>query len=93
MPAVLIAIASAVISSLLARLLLGAGLAVFTYTWINDLVANAQNQMMGLFHNIPASIFGLISILQIPQALSVLMSAIGIASFIRTSKIFIGKAH
>ncbi|MBP1511055.1 DUF2523 domain-containing protein [Acinetobacter nosocomialis] len=93
MPAVLIAIASAVISSLLARLLLGAGLSIFTYSWINDLVASAQSSMMGLFNNIPASIFGLISILQIPQALSVLMSAIGIASFIRTSKIFIGKAH
>lgn len=67
MPAVLIAIFSAVISSLLARLLLGAGLAVFTYTWINDLVSDAQNQMMGLFHNIPSSIFGLISILQVPK--------------------------
>lgn len=91
MPAVLITILTAFASSLVARLLLGAGLAFLSYTFINDLVAEAQNAMLGLYSNIPADIMGILGILKIPQALSVIMSAIGIAAFIKSSKLALGK--
>lgn len=89
----LVPILIAFAGSLVARLLLGAGLAFFTYDWVNDLVLEAQNIMSGLFNNIPSDLLGLISILKIPQALSVVMSAIGIASFIKASKIALGRAN
>ena len=73
-------------------MLMGAGLAFFTYNLIMGLVENAQNEMMGLFNNIPSDLLGLISILKIPQALSVILSAIGIAAFLKASKVFLGKA-
>jgi len=92
MPAVLITILAAFASSLVAKLLLGAGLAFLSYTFINDLVAEAQNAMLGLYGNIPADILGVLGILKIPQALSVIMSAIGIAAFIKSSKMALGKA-
>lgn len=92
MPAILITILVAFASSLVARLLLGAGLAIFSYAWISDLVLQAQNAMQGYLNNIPSDIFGLISILKIPQALSIIMSAIGVSAFIRSSKVFLGKA-
>ncbi len=79
-------------SSLVARMLMGAGLAFFTYNWIMGLVEDAQNEMMGLFNNIPSDLLGLLSILKIPQALSVILSAIGIAAFVKASKVFLGKA-
>ena len=92
MPAVLITILTAFVSSLVARMLLGAGLAIFTYNFVDDLVLQAQNEMHGLLNNLPSDIIGLISILKVPQALSVIMSALGIAAFIKTSKVFLGRA-
>lgn len=89
----LVPILIAFASSLVARLLLGAGLAFFTYDWVNDLVLEIQNTMNGLFNNIPADLFGLLSILKIPQALSVVISAIGIAAFIKASKLALGRAN
>jgi hypothetical protein len=89
---VLITILTAFASSFLARIVLGAGLAYFTYNWVEDFVANAQVQMQGLFNNLPSDLLGLISILKVPQALSVVMSALGIAAFVKASKIFLGRA-
>ena len=77
MPQLLITILAAFASSLVAKLLLGAGLAFISYTFINDLVMQAQNAMLGLYNNVPADIMGIMGILKIPQALSVIMSAIG----------------
>ena len=91
MPQLLITILAAFASSLVAKLLLGAGLAFVSYTFINDLVMQAQNSMLGLYNNLPADIIGVMGILKIPQALSVIMSAIGTAALIKSSKLAIGK--
>mgnify|MGYP003496705293 CR=1 FL=1 len=88
----LVPILIAFASSLVARMLMGAGLAFFTYNWIMGLVEDAQNEMTGLFNNIPSDLLGLLSILKIPQALSVILSAIGIAAFLKASKVFLGRA-
>ena len=92
MPQLLIWILASFASSLVAKLLLGAGLAFISYTFINDLVMLAQNAMLGLYNNVPADIVGIMGILKIPQALSVIMSAIGTAAFIKSSKLALGKA-
>lgn len=92
MPQMLIVILTAFASSLVAKLMLGAGLAFLSYTFINDLVLQAQNQMLGLYSNIPSDIMGVLGILKIPQALSIIMSAMGVAAFIKSSKIALGKA-
>lgn len=91
MPAILITILAAFASSLVAKLMLGAGLAFLSFTFINDLVAQAQTAMLGLYSNIPANIMGVLGILKIPQALSVVMSSIGTAAFIKSSKLALGK--
>jgi len=90
MPAILITILTAFASSLIAKMLLGAGLAFLSYTFVNDMVAAAQAEMMGLYGNLPSNIIGVLGILKIPQALSVIMSAIGTAAFIKTSKVALG---
>ena len=92
MPQLLIAILAAFASSLVAKLLLGAGLAFISYTSINALVMQAQNAMLGLYNNVPSDVMGIMGILKIPQALSVIMSAIGTAAFIKSSKLALGKA-
>lgn len=91
MPAMLVTILVAFSSSVVAKVLLGAGLMFLTYDWINDLVLQAQAEMMGLYGNLPSNIVGVLGLLKIPQALSVIMSAIGTAAFIKTSKLALGK--
>lgn len=91
MPAILVTILTAFLSSFIAKIFLGAGLAFLTYTWVNDLVLLAQQQMVGLANQLPSDVLGVLSILQIPQGLSIIMSAIGTAAFIKTSKIAIGR--
>ncbi|MCO8103921.1 DUF2523 domain-containing protein [Acinetobacter indicus] len=91
MPAILVTILAAFASSLVAKLLLGAGLAFVSYTFINDMVSAAQAEMMGLYGNLPSNIIGVLGLLKIPQALSVLMSAIATAAFIKSSKLALGK--
>lgn len=90
MPALLITILTAFASSLIAKMLLGAGLAFLTYSFVNDMVLSAQLEMIGLYGNLPANIVGVLGILKIPQALSVIMSAIATAAFIKTSKVALG---
>ncbi len=44
------------LGSVVAKVLLGAGLAVISYTFVNDLVAQAQTQMMNLYGGLPSDI-------------------------------------
>ena len=87
----IIQILMAFAGSLVARLLLGASLALFTYDFVDDLVTQAQQEMQGLLGSLPSDILGLVSLLKIPQSLSVVMSALGIAAFIKTAKVYLGK--
>lgn len=89
---ILISILTTFAGSLVARLILGAGLAVFTYNFVDNLVSMAQNAMGDLLYSLPSDIIGLISILKIPQGLSVIMSAMGFVAFIKSAKVFLGKA-
>lgn len=92
MPQMLIVILSAFAAKLFAKLLIGAGLAVLSYMWVNDLVSQAQQEMLGLYSNLPSDILGVLGILKVPQAISIIMSAMAVAAFIKTSKIAIGRA-
>lgn len=92
MPKLLVFILTSFASSIIAKMMLGAGLAFISYTFINDLVLQAQNAMTGLYSNLPADLLGVLGILKIPQALSIIMSAIGTAAFIKSSKLALGKA-
>ncbi len=88
----LISILIAFASSLVARVLLGAGLAIVTYNFVDDLVSMAQNAMGDLLYSLPSDVIGIISILKIPQGLSVIMSAIGFVAFFKAAKVFLGRS-
>ncbi len=91
MPAILVTILTSFASKLVVKMMLGAGIVFLSYTYTNDLVAQAQAAMQGLYSNIPANIMGILGILKIPQSLSVCMSAIGIATFIKSTKLMLGR--
>ena len=83
---------TSLISSLIARLLLGAGLSIITYSFINDLVDKAKVAIGTAFNSLPSDVLSLLQLLKIPLCFSVIMSAIGIAAFIKSAKIMIGKS-
>ena len=85
-------ILTSLVSSLIARLLLGAGLSIVTYKFINDLVDQAKSAIGSALHSLPSDVLSFIQLLKIDLCLSILMSAIAIAAYIKSAKIFIGKS-
>ncbi|ENV60175.1 MULTISPECIES: DUF2523 family protein [Acinetobacter] len=85
-------ILTSLVSSLIARLLLGAGLSIVTYKFINDLVDQAKLAIGSALHSLPSDVLSFIQLLKIDLCLSILMSAIAIAAYIKSAKIFIGKS-
>lgn len=85
-------ILTSLVSSLIARLLLGAGLSIVTYKFINDLVDQAKFAIGSALHSLPSDVLSFIQLLKIDLCLSILMSAIAIAAYIKSAKIFIGKS-
>lgn len=92
MPAMLLMLAGYVISSLIARLLLGAGLSVVTFYFITDLVDQAKNAIQGAFLNLPADAIAFIQLYKIDQGISIILSALAIAAYVKTAKVFVGRA-
>lgn len=92
MPAVLIAIATLIARHLIARLLIGAGLAVISFTFINGLCAKLENALQGYLYSIPSDFLYIIQALKFDFYLSVVISAYSLAISIKSAKVFFGKA-
>lgn len=92
MPTILIRVLIWFTSSLVARLLLGAGLSFISYSFITTLVLQAQIAIGAFLGGLPASVLGLISLMKIPQAISIVISAVGTVAFIKSAKMAIGRA-
>ena len=92
MPAVIIAIVTLIARHLIARLLVGAGLAIISFSFINGLCSRLESQLRGYLYSIPSDFLYIVQILNFDFYLSVLMSAYSLAISIKTAKVFIGKA-
>lgn len=90
MPAILITILTSFAASLLARVLLGAGLTIYTYKTINDLVSTLQSHLAKYLYALPADALAYIHMLKFDFYVSALLSAYAIVAFVKTSKVFIG---
>lgn len=79
-------------SSLVARMLLGAGLGIITYGFIDTVMQNLKNALISAMAGFPADIVNIIAILRLDFYLSIVISAMTMAAFIKASKIALGKA-
>lgn len=91
MPAILIQILVAFAASFFARVLLGAGLTIYTYKLISDLVTKLQNQLSTYLYALPSDALAFIHILKIDFYISALMSAYTIVAFVKATKVFVGR--
>ena len=87
----LVSILVAFCASFVARIFIGAGLTIFTYKIIFDLVSTLQNKLSDALYSLPADACAYIHILRIDFYISALMSAYGIVAFVKVTKVFVGK--
>ena len=91
MPALLIRILVWFASGLIARVLLGAGLGIFTFTFLNDIMSNLKNAILNAMQGFPADITQILGLLQVDFYISIILSALTMAAFIKSSKLALGK--
>lgn len=93
MPAFLLGLLSSLIASFLARILLGAGLTFFTYSFVSRMTDEAKERIAHLMNGLPADVLGIISILQVDASISVILSALSVSAFVKAAKVVVGKAQ
>jgi len=91
MPQILVFILTSLISSVIARVLLGAGFTVITYKWVeeilDDLVTEAQNSI----NDFPEFALSIFKLWQLDICISMLLSTVQLIIFIKIAKIYLGK--
>ncbi|MCK4109421.1 DUF2523 family protein [Acinetobacter radioresistens] len=92
MPAVLITVFTLLARYLIARLLVGAGLTVITFTVINSYVNQLKDMLQGYLYNLPSNLFYIIDLTNFDFYVSTVISAYSLAISIKSAKVFIGKA-
>lgn len=91
MPAFLAALATYLISAIIMRLFIATGLSIITFYFINDLVDQAKDSFQNALHGLPADALSFIQLYKLDQCISVIISALSIAAFVKTAKAFIGR--
>lgn len=92
MPAVLITVFTLLARYFIARLLVGAGLTVVTFTIINFYVNQLKDMLQGYLYNLPSNLFYIIDLTNFDFYVSTVISAYSLAITIKSAKVFIGKA-
>jgi len=92
MPALLAAFASYLVSAIIFRFFMATGLSIITFYFINDLISQAKDKIQDAFYGLPADVLSFIQLYKIDQCISVIISALMIAAFVKTAKIAIGRS-
>lgn len=90
MPAIIAAIGVWVISSVIAKVFIALGIGLFSYYGLYALVEQLLNQVSGLLNGLPAEVFQLISLAGIPEALSIIGSAVLTRAALNSVQVFFG---
>lgn len=90
MPAILVTIGIYIISSVIAKVFIALGIGLFSYYGLYELVQQLLSQVQGLMSSLPAQVFQIISLGGIPQAMSILGSAVLTRAAIKSIEVFFG---
>lgn len=92
MPALLMTLLGAFASSFLFRVLAGAGLGVYSYIKIQEYMNNFINAVGPVLSNLPSTFLNLLALAGFDKYLSLCLSALTVATFIFTMKLFVGRS-
>lgn len=90
MPAVLVTIGVYIISSVIAKLLLALGIGLFTYYGLYTLVERLLQEVQIAFGGLPSQVSQILAIAGIPEALSIIGSAVLTWAAIKSMQVFFG---
>jgi hypothetical protein len=90
MPAVLVTIGVYIISSVIAKLLLALGIGLFTYYGLYTLVQRLLQEVQTAFGGLPSQVSQILAIAGIPEALSIIGSAVLTWAAIKSMQVFFG---
>lgn len=82
---------TSLIASLLARVLLGAGLTFFTYNWVNDVLNDLIAQAQTSINQLPAFALSILNLWGIDVCIAMMLSTVQILIFVKVARVFVGK--
>lgn len=82
---------TSLVSSLLARVLLGAGLTVITHEWVSDVFDQAVNDMERSLNSLPDFSLSLLKLLEVDVCISMILSTVQMVLLIKSARFIIGK--
>ncbi|AXH73180.1 MAG: DUF2523 domain-containing protein [Inoviridae sp.] len=90
MPYVLGIILTSIISSLLARVLLGAGLTLLTFPFVSELLDSLIQTAETNINQLPAFALSFLKLLEIDKCLSIILSAVQVLIYVKLAKVIVG---
>lgn len=83
---------TSLISSLLARVLLGAGLTFITYDWVNEILSKLIIQAQSSINSLPIFALSFVKLWDLHICLSMSLSTVQLIIFIKIARVVVGKA-
>ena len=83
---------TALISSLIARLLMGAGLSILTYKWVEELLDELIRKAQNSLNSIPEFTLALVKLTELDLCISMLIGTVKLLIMIKVARLSIGKA-
>lgn len=90
MAKILMIIGGYVLSSFLLKIFSVLGLTILSYKFIYTFVETALNKVQPMFSSLPANALNILALMGVPEALSIVCSALLTAAFIQSLKTSIG---
>ena len=90
MPYVIGIILSSIISSFLARVFLGAGLALLTYPFVSDLLNSLIDSAQTNINQLPAFALSMMKLLELDKCVSIILSAVQVLIYVKLAKVIVG---
>lgn len=79
------------ISSVIARVLLGAGLTFITYDWVSDVLDDLIEKAQSSFNQLPEFALSMAKLWELDICFSMLLSTVQVLIFVKVARLFIGK--
>jgi len=83
---------TSLISSVIARVLMGAGLTFITYNWVTDILDDLILESQKSLNSLPEIALSFSKLLELDICLSMILSTIQLVLFIKCARLWVGKS-
>lgn len=86
-------ILTSLISSIIARVLLGAGLTFITYTWVTDILDELIAMVQQSINTLPEFTLSFLKLWDVDVNIAMLLSTVQLIIFIKVARLMVGKSQ